>query len=217
VIDVKIQFDKHQQRRLLELLDAKAMAFAEAQALNRTRANVQELALRLVSDDMGIPVSRLKKRGRDVRDSNKKSGKLGAISPGRRASARRLITSLRGFGRPFNVSRWDGAVIREGSAVSLKTGRTKKGKGRAIGTTHKAYGRRQFARDTWMIKSGAIVKRDGSSFEGVYGPGVTQVMEKPVIVRKLSRFAQKRFDHHFKQAVEFAFSSTGQRTVNLRR
>ena len=75
-----------------------------------------------------------------------------------------------------------------------------------LGPTPAAYGREQFARNTWMLKNGAIVKRKGRSFEGVYGPGVAQVMEKRPILRKLEREAVVRFNNHFGVALQFAFS-----------
>jgi hypothetical protein len=197
----------------LRLLDPAAMLASEAQALNRTRNNLQTAAIELVADEMGIPKAKLAKRGRRVSvalsKSGSKAGKFGAVSKGRNATRRRLETSVRAFGRPFNVGRWDGQEVREGASTSL-SGRKRKGKGRAVGTTHSAYGRRQFAPGTWRLKNGAIVKRHGKSFRGVYGPGVAQVMEYPHIRRKLDALALKQFDRHFSAAVAFRFSSAGQ-------
>jgi len=212
MIDIKLEFPPGQQIRLLRILDPKAMETAEAQALNRTRNNVQTLAIKLVAKEMGITTAKLKKRGRRVevslRDAAKKSGKFGALTKGRNATRRRLHTSVRGFGRPFNVGRWNAQEVRAGESTSLK-GRKRKGQGRSIGVTHAAYGRRQFAKQTWMLKNGAVVKAHGASFKGVYGPGVTQVMEYRHIRRKLEREAVMRWDQHFKSAVQFAFASRG--------
>jgi len=216
VIDIKLEFPPGEQIRLLRILDPKAMASAEVQALNRTRNNVQTLAVKLVAAEMGITTARLKKRGRrvdvSVQDSAKKSGKFGAVTKGRNANRRTLSTSVRGFGRPFNVGRWGAEAVKGGASTSLG-GRRRKGKGRVLGVVHSAYGRRQFARGTWQLKNGAVVKRQGRSFEGVYGPGVTQVMEYRHIRRKLEAEAVKRWDQHFKAAVEFAFTSKGQRVA----
>ncbi len=205
MIDIKLEFPPGQQIRLLRILDPKAMETAEAQALNRTRNNVQTLAIKLVAKEMGVTTAKLKKRGRDVqvnlRDSAKKSGKFGALTKGRNATRRRLHTSVRGFGRPFNVGRWDAQEVRLPGVAG--------GKGRALGVTHRAYGRRQFAKKTWMLENGAVVKRKGRSFQGVFGPGVTQVMEYPHIRRKLERKAIDKWNQHFKSAVQFAFTSRG--------
>ena len=55
----------------------------------------------------------------------------------------------------------------------------------------------------------AVVKRKGRSFQGVFGPGVTQVMEYPHIRRKLESKAIDKWNQHFKSAVLFAFTSRG--------
>ena len=216
MIDIKLEFPPGAQIKFLRLLDPAVMAGAEAQALNRTRDNVRTLAIKLVAKEMGITTAKLKKRGRDVqvslRDSAKKSGKFGAVALGKDATKRTLSTSVRGFGRPFNVSRWGGELVLPGASVSIsRTGkrRKRKGKGRPLGTVHSAYGRQQFAPNTWMLKNKAIMVRDGASFRGVYGPGVTQVMEYPNIRRILERLAVKKWDQHFKSAVEFAFTARG--------
>lgn len=212
MIDIRLEFPPGAQIKLLRLLDPKVMAIAEAQALNRTRNNVRTLAIKLVAKEMGITTAKLKKRGRDVqvslRDSAKKSGKFGTLANGRNATRRTLHTSIRGFGRPFNVGRWDAQEVRGGASTSLK-GRKRKGTGRVLGTQHSAYGRAQFAQRTWMLENGAVVKRDGDSFSGVYGPGVTQVMEYRHIRRKLEQEAVAKWDQHFRSAVDFAFTARG--------
>lgn len=203
MISLDIKFP--QGARGLRLLDAKAVNFAEYTALNRTANNVQKKALELVSKDMGIPVSKLRKRGRSVTAG----AKFGTVSKGRRASRRRLETTVTGYGRPFNAGRWGGEEVRAGASVSLGGRRRKRrGGGVVLGTTHSAYGRNQFAKNTWMLNNGAIVKRKGKSFEGVFGPGVGQVMEKRDNIRKLQREAILRFNNHFGVALRFAFSPT---------
>ena len=87
-----------QGARGLRLLDAKAVRTAEFIALNRTAANVQKLSLKLVAEEMGITVAKLRKRGRRV------TGRaFGAVSKGKRATPRRLLVKVTGYGRPFNV------------------------------------------------------------------------------------------------------------------
>lgn len=208
MIDVQVKLPDGEIRRLRRFLNPDKMNFAESQALNRTRANVNKLALNLVADDMGVPVSKLAKRAkvRTVsRDNNSPSGKFGGVGPGRKATRRRLTTSVIGRGRPFNVSRWKAKEVRAGASVSLK-GRNKKGGGIVLGTLHSAYGRQQFAQKAWRLNNGAVVVRKGNSFRGVWGPGVAQVMSKRALVRKLEIETQKRFDQHFTSAVRFAFN-----------
>lgn len=178
--------------RLDRLIDPKAVAWAEAQALNRTAGNVQTVGLTEVSKAMGVPVTKLRKRGR-AKAPKRPSGKFGAVTKGRKASRRRLETSVIGRGRPFNAGRWNGADV----VVA----------GRTVATMHEAYGRKQIAKRTWRLKNGAIVKRKGASFEGVFGPGVAQMMERASVVRRMEREAVERFEHHFSQAIDFAFAS----------
>lgn len=208
MIDVTVKLPDGEISKLRRFLHPDKMSFAESQALNRTRANVNKLALKLVAEDMGIPLSKLAKRARArtvSRDNNSPSGKFGGVGPGRKATRRRLTTSVIGRGRPFNVARWKAKEVRSGASVSLK-GRNKKGSGTVLGTLHSAYGREQFAKKAWRLKNGAVVVRHGASFRGVYGPGVGQVMEKREIVRKLVMETQKRFDQHFTSAIRFAFA-----------
>ena len=209
MIELDVRIDRRDEARALRWLDPGRVAWAESQAVNRTAANVQTKALELVGEAMGISVSKLRKRGRGATAR----GKFGAVSRGRAARPKRLITAVTGYGRPFNVTRWGGQEIRAGASVSLK-GRKRRGKGRVVGTTHRAYGREQTALRTWMLPSGAIVVRDGDSFRGVYGPGVAQQMETPEIMGALEREALKRFGEHFRDAVRFAFSPAGDRAVS---
>lgn len=208
MIDLTVKVRPGDVSRLRQFLSPSKVEAAEAQALNRTAANVTKESLRLVADDMGIPVSKLAKRARartiPVRDNNHSSGKFGSVGKGRKATRRRLRTSVVGRGRPFNVSRWKAEEVKGGASVSLK-GRKKKGTGRVLGVLHSAYGRQQFAAKTWRLPNGAVVVRRGESFRGVYGPGVGQVMERRHIVRKLTMEAQKRFDGHFASALRFYF------------
>ena len=167
----------------LRFLDGRAVQFAEAQAINRTAGNVQKEAVSVVAEKMGVPRSRIYKRGKRAKGANK----FGTVSRGRRANARRLETTITGYGRPFNVSRWNAHKV-------------------AGGVKHAAYGREQIAPGTWKIPSGAVVVRKGQSFRGVWGPGIGQVMEETSTTLHLTRFAQAKFDGHFDSALKFAFS-----------
>lgn len=177
--------------RRLALVDPKVLRFAEAQALNRTAANVQKVGLKRVSRAMGIKVSDLRKRG-------KKAGKkFGAVARGRQATRRRLFTSVVGSGRPFNVRRWGAQPVRVA--------------GRTVAVQHSAYGRPQIAKRAWQLNSGAVVVRSGNSFRSVFGPGVGQMMERKDILRAMQLEATTRFPGHFFSAVRFGLSRNAPR------
>lgn len=210
MIDIRVQFPKDEALRLLNLLDPKAMAFAESQAVNRTAKNVQSFGLELIAKKMGISKAKLRKRGRGVSATG---NTFGTVSQGRRSTRRTLSTTVTGYGRPFNAGRWDGQEIRSGASTSAGGKRKRRGKGTVLGTQHRAYGRPQVAPRTWMLRNGAIVVRDGNSFRGVFGPGVAQQMGHRDVMGPLQKHAQERFLFHFKEAVEFAFSAQGKRAV----
>lgn len=193
MIDLRIEFPRG--TRLDRLIDPRAVEWAEAQALNRTRNNVHKVGLEVVARAMGISVSKLRKRGKMT--SRGRSGKFGAMAKDRRATRRRLRTAVIGTGRPWNVTRWNGQVVRVA--------------GRVAGTSHEAYGRRQVAPRTWMLPSKAIVVREGRSFRGVFGPGVGQMMQRRDVLSAMQGEALKRFPRHFSSAVDFAFSRGGSR------
>lgn len=176
--------------RIDSIISPKAVAWAEAQALNRTRNNAQTEGLKLVSRAMGISSTDLRKRKGGSASRGK--GKFGAVAKGRNATRRRLETSVIGQGRPFNVTRWNGQAVRINNRV--------------VATTHSAYGRRQIAKRTWMLGNGAIVTRSGASFRGVHGPGVGQMMERPKVVRAMQAKVAERFPSHFQSALTFALS-----------
>lgn len=173
--------------RTLRALNGRAVVFAEVQALNRTRNNVQSEGVKAVADAMGIKPSKLRKRG-----SGTKGNAFGAMAKGRNANRRRLETSVIGRGRPFNVSRWLVGELKQGARVWA--------------VTHDAYGRQQTATNVWRLKNGAVVVQSGNSFRGVFGPGVTQMMERKDIAKELEQVAIEQFPRHFKAAIEFAFS-----------
>ena len=208
VVQVKVEFPPGQEVRLLRLLDPKTLAKAEAQAVDRTARNVQQEALEAVSDEMGIPVKKLRKRGRGVSGR----GSFGTVSKGRKPTARRLSTTVTGYGWPFNVSRWDAQPIYSGESSTL-SGRRRRAKGRrrVVAVRHRAYGREQVVAGTWLLGNGAVVVMSGESFRGVWGPGVGQQMEKPHVMRRLERVAQERFLYHFREAARFLFSAAGAR------
>lgn len=211
MIELRVANPRDLDRQFLRVLDPKAVAFAEVEALNRTAANVQTLALELVSEDMGIPKSKLRKRGRGARAG----AKFGTVSKGRKARARRLSTSVSGYGRPFNVTRWKAEEVREGASTSLK-GRKRKGKGGVLGVTHNAYGRTQFTRNAWIAPwpGNPVILRKGDKLKGVFGPGVAQVLEKRKNLRRLETTATTRFEQHFASRLQFAFSRGGTRVVH---
>lgn len=220
MIDVRVKLPNGERVKVLRLLDGKAMQFAEVQAINRTAANMQKLALKIVARKMGVTTAQIKKRGRGTTargGATKKAGKYGTISQGRKANRRTLSTTVDGYGRPWNAGRWEGREIRSGATSGVGGRRDARGGGTVIGTTHSAYGRPQVALRTWRLKNGAIVKRktfNKQSFTGVYGPGIGQQMEKPKVARPLTKYAQKQFAKHFKASVEFAFSPAGLRAVS---
>ena len=208
MIQIDVRVPKTQELRLLRLLDPKTMAKAEAQAVERTAKNVQTEALEAVSDEMGIPVAKLRKRGRGVSGR----GSFGAISKGKKATPRRLSTTVTGYGRPFNVSRYGGEAIYAGASTTLSGRKRRRQKGaRVVATRHKAWGEERVLPGTWMLQNGAIMVRSGKSFRGVFGPGVAQEMERPPVMRRLEKLATERFLHHFREAAKFLFSDAGAR------
>jgi len=176
------------------------MLIAESQALNRTRANVNKLAVKIAAQKLGVKPAKIAKRAR----AQTRGGKFGAVGPGEEATRTRLETSIIGRGRPFNVGRWRAKVVRAGASQSL-SGRNRRGTGVVLGVTHSAYGREQFARSAWMLNNGAVVKRRGQSFTGVFGPGVAQQLEAPDVVRRLERLTQRQFARHFASAVRHQY------------
>ena len=193
-IALDIRFAPGDENRLLSKLDPKRYAWAMKEALNRTATNVATFGHKKVAKEMGLTAKQLYKRGRRTQGGNK----FGTVSRGRRASIRKLRTTVTGYGRPFNVTRWDGTPVNNNRA-----------------TQHSAWGRRIQLEKTWMLmrKPGnPIVKRRGKSFTGVFGPGVAQMMEKPVILTPMQRFANRRFRVHWRSRLRFAFEA---RTVPL--
>lgn len=189
---IEIRLDRATQRQLrrLRILDPQTVALATAQALNRTRNNAQTAGIKAVSLAMGIPRSKLKKRGRAiVTNTNARSGKFGAVAKGKNATKRTLRTAVVGRGRPFNVTRWGGKEVKVNK--------------RAVATQHAAYGRKQIAKRTWMLKNRAIVVRQGASFRGVFGPGVGQMMQRPRVVKAMQDEVFARFPGHFSSAFRF--------------
>ena len=212
MLDIRVELPGPQQVKLLRLLDPKRVTFAEREALNGTARDVQKTALKAISKEMGIPRSKLAKRGRRV-DRSSRTGKMGT-APVLRATNRRLISGIVGYGRPFNLVRFNAQVIRGGATSSIQTGRARKGGGRVIGITHEAWGRKQAAIGLWQLKKGGpIVKRTGrwtgkrGGIEGAYGPGMTHVMQYPHIERRLQRVAVRVFPGRFKKRLRYAFSS----------
>ena len=201
MIDLRVEIPAREQTRLLRALDGRAVNWAEVQALNRTRNNVQTTGLEAVAGAMGIKVSKLRKRVRKLEVGQlRASGKFGTVAKGRNATRFRLETSVRGFGRPFNVSRWNAKPIRDA-------------RGRVVAVTHSAYGREVTAERTWLLGNGAVVTRSGNSFRGVFGPGVAQMMERRDVRKAMEQEAIKRFPQHFKSAIEFAFTPGANRVL----
>jgi len=195
VITLKVELPKGEQAKLLRLLSPKRFEEAEAQALNRTANNVQKFGLELVSSYMGIPKSKLNRRGRSV-SATKTGGKFGAISKGRRASRKRLATDVLGVGRPFNVTRFNATVVRSNK--------------RQTGVTHRAWGVTRTLEKVWMLvnKPGRpVVVREGKSFRGVYGPGVGQVLDITRHRRLMERHAQERFEFHMVSRLRYKFGA----------
>lgn len=197
MINIRVEIPRFQQQRLLKTLSPRAVQFAETQALNRTAANVQKVGINRVARAMGIKRSQVRKRGKSV--SARAGTKFGAVSRGRKATRARLFTSVIGAGKPFNVRRWDAKPVKVA--------------GRTVATEHAAYGRRQIAKRTWQLPSGAVVVRSGNSFRSVFGPGIAQMMERRDVMQAMQTEATARFPGHFAQAFEFAFSSRAPRFV----
>ena len=186
MLDIRVELPRSARLRLARLVDGRAIAWAESQAINRTARNVTTLGIKEVAKEMGIKRSKLAKRGRqrNFRDSSK----YGGINPKRRATRRRLFTEISARGRPFNVRRFGAKRVLGG-------------------VHHEAWGRGQTARGAWMLKNGAAVIRSGSSFRSVFGPGVTHVFQYPRIARLMQREAVRKFPGHFSTAVRYALSS----------
>ena len=210
MLEVRVKFPREQFVKALRALDPRTVAWAEAQALNRTGANVQQAGLKEVSKYMGISETRLAKRGRktDFRGSSK----FGAFNPTKKATPKSARLTLSARGRPFNVRRFGGKAIHAGARTSLKQRKTK-GKGRILAVQHQAWGRDQVALGVWQLRNGAFVVKKGETFRGVFGPGVTNVIQRRPIMTKLEQVAATRFTHHFNKAIEFAFSRAGQAVV----
>ena len=210
MLDIRVETPRREFTALLRVLEPSRVAFAEAQACNRTAANVQKTGIELVAKRMGIPQTKLAKRGR--RTDWRGRRQHGAFARGRKATRRHLQASLRGVGRPFNVTRFNAVPIYAGSSTSLKTGKQrnpgkKKGR-RVIGVAHNAWGRRQTAGpNVWRLKNGAFVIPSGNTFRGMFGPGVTHVLQYPSVEKKLVQVALERYPQHFSSAIEYAFSS----------
>ena len=194
--------------RIARLVDGRAVNFAEREALNGTASAVQRVAIKQIADEMGLQPKDLRKRGRDVRNRASRTGKVGSL-PIRRASRRRLVAILQGFGRPFNLTRFNAQEIKSGSRTNLKSGRTTRGKGRTIGVVHEAWGRRQAVLGlfTLPVKGKPVVVREGNRLRGAYGPGVTHVMRYPHIMRALELEAMTEFPKRFAERLRYAMSS----------
>ena len=206
MIDVRIETPRSTRLTFARLLDGKAIAAAEAQALNRTAANVTTFSRKRVAEEMGLAASLLAKRGR--RTDWRGSRKHGAVARGRKAYRNRLSAEVRGAGRPFNISRWKNTPIYAGDSSSLKSRRRRKGKGqRVLGVTHNAWGRTQTIGGVWQLKNGAYMVRDGSTFRSVYGPGVTHVLQYKHIERAVREYANERFLRHFESAISYMLTS----------
>ena len=190
------------------MLDGKAVAFAERESLNGTAAAVQRTARKEISDAMGVTETALRKRGRTVAARNSKTGKVGAL-PLKRASRRRLVASITGYGRPFNLTRFKAQEVRTGSSTGL-TGRRRRGRGMALAVVHEAWGRRQVAMGMFVLPVAGkpvVVPRGAKGLRGAYGPGVTHVMEYPAIVRAMQDRATLEFPRRFRERLRYAFSS----------
>ena len=207
MITIDIKIPERQKNNALNLVDPKGMAWAEAQALNRAAANTRDFGLKLVARQMGIPRTKLAKRGR--RTDWRGSARHGAFSQTKRANRRVATAVLQGFGRPFNINRWKNKPIYEGSRTSIKTRRqtrTRRAQ-RVIGVTHTAWGDTTTIGNVWRLSNNAYMVRSGKSFRSVYGPGVTHVLQYPRVSKSVIRFAQRRFNHHFRAAVDYVRTS----------
>ena len=192
MIDIRLEIPRRAETRVLSFLNPRRVRWAEKEAVNLTTAHVARFAHRLVAEEMGISPTKLRKRGRSARPGGRAQG---TVSRGRRATTRRLFSTVNGYGKPFNVTRWNAQEVKEGKRV--------------VGVTHKAWGRQQLAPRTWKlgVKGGPVVKRADGQVRGVFGPGVTHVMEYPHIMGRLKRRAQRRFGVTFIRRLRYAFSS----------
>lgn len=195
-IGVTVEIPRNTSLRIARLLDPKRMAFAEAQAINRTTGNIATFGLQLVSEEMGIPKSKLLRRGRKLFFSPSTDEKYGRVSKGRKATVRRLLSEVQFAGRPFNIVRFDG---------KLTYGKN----GRSNGVTFNAWEGQQTTKGPiWQLKNKPgrpIVIKKGDTFRSFYGPGVRDVAKLPKIQRQLEGEALRRFDEHFASAVQFAY------------
>lgn len=208
MIQLSVELPPAQEARMLRMLDPKRMRVAEKQALTRTQANVQSESLQLVSKKMGIPIAKLRKRGRVTFASR---AAFGAIAKSKNPTLRSLEAQVRATGKPFNVIRWQAREIKGGSSQSIKSRRKTKGKGRSVAVAHKAWGREQITLGAWIMKANggtfvAIKSRSKGRPRGVYGPGVTQVIKYPEVLRALEVHTVTQFNHHYTQAVNYVFS-----------
>lgn len=194
MIRISAKFDATSERRIAQFTNPRRVRWAEKEAVNIAGTRTAKLAHKLVADEMGIDRAKLRKRGRQVKPRGKNHG---TVSRGRAATLRKLRTTVDGYGKPFNVTRWDAKPIKEGN--------------RTVGVFHEAWGRRQFAPRTWRlnVRGNPIVKRDASKgyVNGVFGPGVTHVMEYPHIERQIVRRAQRVLRVQFVKRLRYAFSS----------
>ena len=127
-----------------------------------------------------------------------------------------LETGIIGRGRPFNLTRFN-AVEVMGQRVG-KDGKKTRTR-RAVGVTHDAWGRRQFARGLFILNkkgqpvvkpTGAIVEDSGKpQLRGAWGPGVSHVMEYPHIKRFLVRFTKRRYRIRWPREVRRMLSREG--------
>ena len=190
-VQLSIKWAPGDEKKFLSLLDPKRYKWAMKESLNRTAGNVATFGVKKVAKEMGIPEGNLKKRGRFAVGSGKK---FGAVSKGRGATARRLAAEVKGYGKPFNAVRWNGAALGDGKR----------------GVKHEAWGRPQVNLKAWQLtnKPGKpLVIRKGKSFRGLYGPGVTNVMQKPEIEQSMQKFANRRFRGHWRSRLAFAFNT----------
>lgn len=214
MIALRVRLPRNQ--RFLRMLDGKAVNFAEREALNGTVGVVQKTAIKAVSDETGIPVRNLRKRGRSV-NPRSTSGKMGAF-PTKKATRHKLAATLTGLGRPFNLSRFNAKEITAGSSSSIKTGRTRRKRGKALGVVHEAWGRKQVAmgafrlgkgnRGPVVVPTGSKGKSKRGGLRGAYGPGVTHVMRYPQVVSKIEKAAKREFPRRFASRLRYAFSSS---------
>ena len=190
----KLEIPQKEQVRVLRLLSPRPVAWAEAQACNRTANNVKSKALKRISEEVPIDKKDLKKRGRGT------SGH--GVTRDVSANVRRLEAWVTAFGRAFNVTRFN--------AVQQK-GKGEDGRWRVVGTTHSAYNRRQYAPRAWKLhqKGVPVVHRDKAKgyIDGVFGPSPGWVMSQPHVARELEALAVKKFPQHFVSRLRYALSA----------